>query len=71
MGVLEEVQEEGSSTIFVRGPSSEEAGIPSVVAITDESIGFLLVYFGFPLYLLPEAAKTQLTQSTVSWLLSP
>jgi hypothetical protein len=71
MGVLEEVQEEGSSTIFVRGPSSEEAGIPSVVAITDESIGFRLVYFGFPLYLLPEAAKTQLTQSTVSWLLSP
>jgi hypothetical protein len=69
--VLEEVQEEGSSTVFVRGPNSEEAGIPSVVALEDVDIDFRLVYIGFPFYLLPEAARTQLGQNAVSWLLGP
>ncbi len=70
VGVLDEVQEEGSSTVFVRGPNSEESGIPSIVALSDDSIGFRLVYIGFPFYLLPEAAKAQLAQNAVPWLLN-
>jgi hypothetical protein len=71
VGVLDEVQEEGSSIIFVRGPSSEESGIPSIVALEDTVTNFRLVYIAFPLYLLPEVAKAQLAQNAVSWLLSP
>lgn len=69
--VLDDVQEEGNTTVFVRGPSSEERGIPSIIAAEDEFTDFRLVYIGFPFYLLPEEAKTQLARNAVSWLFRP
>jgi hypothetical protein len=71
VGVLDGVQEEGSTPVFVRGPNSAESGIPSIIALEDDVTDFRLVYIAFPLYLLPEAAKAQLAQNAVSWLLSP
>ncbi len=71
IGVLDNLQEEEGAVVFVRGPASEESGVPSVVALDDEFSEFRLVYLGFPLYLLPEAEKGQLVQNAVSWLLGP
>jgi hypothetical protein len=71
VGVLEDFQEDEGSMIFVRGPGSEESGIASIVTLEDEFSGFRLVFIGFPLYLLPDAPKSDLVSNAVSWLLSP
>ncbi len=71
VGVLEDFQEDEGSMIFVRGPNSEESGIASIVTLEDEFSGFRLVFIGFPLYLLPDAPKSDLVTNAVSWLLSP
>ena len=70
VGVLEFGEGEGS-IVFVRGPKSEANGTPSIVALGDEVGEFQLVFIGFPLYLLPEAPKSQLVLNAVSWLLGP
>jgi hypothetical protein len=71
VGVLEEYQEGDASIVFVRGPNSEESGLPSIVAMDDDLSGIRLVFIGFPLYLLPEEAKSQLVLNAVAWLLTP
>jgi hypothetical protein len=71
VGVLEDFQEDEGSMIFVRGPNSGESGIASIVTLEDEFSGFRLVFIGFPLYLLPDAPKSDLVTNAVSWLLSP
>ncbi len=70
-GVLEEFEADQGSLIFVRGPDSEAAGIPSIVTLEGEFDEFQVVFIGFPIYLLPEVARSQLVQNAVSWLQSP
>jgi hypothetical protein len=69
--VLEDFGADEGAVVFVRGPESESSGTPSVAVIEDELSGLRLVFIAFPLYLLPEAPRTQLVLNTVSWLLSP
>jgi hypothetical protein len=69
--VPDDFKEDQSSVIFVRGPESEESGADSIAALEDQVTGFRLVFIGFPVYLLPDTAKSQLVLNSVSWLLSP
>jgi hypothetical protein len=62
---------EGSTIPFVRGPESEQGGAPAVVSTKDERAGLQVVFIGFPLYLLPDEAKSQLVLDTVDWMLNP
>jgi hypothetical protein len=62
--------EEGTSIPFVRGPDSEDAGMPAIYALDDELSGMRLVLIGFPIYLLPEEAKTRLVLNMADWLTS-
>ncbi len=55
----------GSRVIFQRGPDSLQAGAASVIAYEDERAK--IAYFAFPIYLLPEEAKSQLVNNTVDW----
>jgi hypothetical protein len=71
VGVLEDYEENQNSILFVRGPGSDKSGIASIVTLEDESGEFRVVLIGFPLYLLPEAPKSQLVLNSVAWLLSP
>jgi len=72
VGVLEaDAGEEGTLIPFVRGPDSEEAGAPAILAVSDPLTGMRLVLIGFPIYLLPEQAKERIVLNTVSWLLEP
>jgi hypothetical protein len=69
--LLDDAGESGETIVFVRGPASEDSGVPSVVALDDEFSQVRVVLIGFPIYLLPEEASTPLVLNTVSWLLSP
>jgi hypothetical protein len=70
--VLEDMgEEDGTIVPFVRGPESEEAGAPSVFIMEDEFTTVQIVFIGFPVYLLPEEAKSRLVLNTVDWLLGP
>jgi hypothetical protein len=71
-GVLENGSEaeEGTFIPFVRGPDSEDAGEPAIYVLDDEFSGMRLVLVGFPIYLLPEEAKTQLVLNMADWLTS-
>ena len=71
IALLEDFTEEDGDFVFVRGPSSEASGEPSVVTLEDEFGAFRLVYICFPVYLLPEEPKVQLVENAASWLLSP
>jgi hypothetical protein len=71
VGVLEDYEENQNSILFVRGSGSDKSGIASIVTLEDESGEFRVVLIGFPLYLLPEAPKSQLVLNSVAWLLSP
>ena len=64
-------QEGEGEVVFVRGPESEKGGAPAIVAMADEVTGFRMVFIGFPVYLLPDTAKSQVVLNSVSWLLSP
>ncbi|MGQ9600082.1 MAG: hypothetical protein ACUVWZ_11780 [Anaerolineae bacterium] len=66
-----EISEERGTVVFVRGPGSEETGAPSVFVLTGESGTLQIVFIGFPIYLLPEEARTRLVSETVDWLLAP
>ena len=68
---LDDAGESGETIVFVRGPASEDSGVPSVVALDDEFSDLRVVLIGFPIYLLPEEASSRLVLNTVSWLLSP
>ena len=71
IGVLEDVQDDEGTIAFIRGPASEESGLPSIFAMGDELSEFRFVFIGLPLYLLPEGPQTQLVLNAVSWLLGP
>ena len=71
IGILEDFQDGEGAVAFVRGPGSEESGVPSIVTMDDEFSEFRLVFIGLPLYLLPEGPKEQLVLNAVSWLLGP
>lgn len=60
----------GVSIPFVRGPDSEDAGEATVYVMADEQQGMYLVLIGFPIYLLPEEAKTRLVLNATAWLVS-
>ncbi len=51
--------------IFRRGPDSEEAGAPSVIAYEDDRSK--IAYFAFPVYLLPNPSRALLINNTVDW----
>jgi hypothetical protein len=72
-GVLETLgpDDEGMFVPFARGPDSEEAGAPSIFVMEDELTEVRIAFIGFPLYLLPEAAKSRLVLNTVDWMLNP
>ncbi len=67
--VLEEADTEATTVVMVRGPASESPGLPSVVVLEEESTGFKMLYVAFPLYLLPDEAKTRLVSNAVGWML--
>jgi hypothetical protein len=69
--LLRETAGDDSIAVFVRGRGSEDAGAPSVWVVQDEVSDVQVVFIGFPIYLLPEAAKTRLVENAVDWLLSP
>jgi hypothetical protein len=69
--VLSDVQVEEGTAVFVRGPDSDSAGSPAILATADEVDNVRFVFIGFPLYLLPEQAKAQVVLNTVAWLLNP
>ncbi len=71
IGVLEDYQDEEGTVAFVRGPASEESGLPSIFTVGDGFSDFRFVFIGLPLYLLPEGAQEQLVLNAVSWLLGP
>ncbi len=71
IGVLEDWTEDDGAIVFVRGPNSEASDMPSVVTLEDDFGDFRLVYVCFPVYLLPQDAKSQFVVNAVSWLLSP
>jgi hypothetical protein len=71
INVLSDVQEEGGTAVFVRGPDSESVGSPAIYAAADELSNMRFVLIGFPLYLLPQEAEQRVILNTVGWLLSP
>jgi hypothetical protein len=71
IGVLEDYEDEEGTIAFVRGPASEESGLPSIFAMGDGFSEFRFVFIGVPLYLLPPGPQEQLVLNAVSWLLGP
>jgi hypothetical protein len=71
IAILEDIGEDEGSTVFVRGPGSEENGAASIVTLEDEFDEFRVVVIGLPLYLLPEPEKVRLVLNAVSWLVGP
>jgi hypothetical protein len=67
--VMDDDMGEEGHTIFNRGPDSEEAGTPSVYVMADEIMGMRIAFIGFPLYLLPQEARSRLVLNTVDWML--
>jgi hypothetical protein len=70
-GVIDELGEDEGTVVFVRGPDSEEEGAPSVVIQEDEFTEARIGIVGFPIYLLPEEAKTRFVLNMVDWILNP
>ncbi len=68
IGVVDAETEEGGQIVFVRGPDSETAGAASIVVL-DDLLGIRIALIGFPVYLLPEEARTRLVNNTVDWAL--
>ena len=68
--VLDAADAEDTAVVMVRGPASKSPGLPSVVVLEEESTGFKMLYIAFPLYLLPDEAKTRLVLNTVEWMLT-
>lgn len=68
--VLEADLTTGGVVVFVRGPDSEEAGTESVLIVEDESLGMRITLVGFPVYLLPQEAKSRLVLNLVEWTLA-
>jgi hypothetical protein len=71
MDVLEDLTGDEETIVLVRGPESEASGVASLAALQDEFSGMRIVFVGFPIYMLPEAARSQLVSNCVSWVLGP
>lgn len=56
----------GVDVVFVRGPESEEAGAPALIAYDKE--GRRVAYAAFPLHLLPEDELVLLIGNAIGWL---
>ncbi|MCL7453542.1 MAG: hypothetical protein M8467_10905, partial [Anaerolineae bacterium] len=69
--VLDDPGESGEVVVFVRGPDSEDSGGASLIALEDEFSDVRVVLIGFPIYLLPDEAKTHLVLNATTWLLNP
>jgi hypothetical protein len=70
INVLETDLTEDGVSVFVRGPDSEAAGVSSVGVTEEDVFGTRIAVIGFPVYLLPQTAKTRLVLNTMEWLLS-
>jgi hypothetical protein len=70
VNLLQEGAVEDANVLLSRGPASESPGAPSVLVLQEDFSGLKLLYIGFPLYLLPEEAKTRLVLNAVTWMLS-
>ncbi len=68
--VLEQSDAEDAVVAMVRGPASESPGNPSVLVLEQGQTGLKMLYIVFPLYLLPDEAKTRLVSNAVGWMLS-
>ena len=55
--------------VFSRGPDSKEADADSILIAADELLGMRIAFIGFPIYLLPDEAKTRLVLNMVDWML--
>jgi hypothetical protein len=69
--VLSDLDDGDTEVVFVRGPGSEESGVPSVAAISDAVSDTQVVFAGFPIYLLPEEARARFVLNAISWMLRP
>ena len=69
--VLTDLADDETDVVLVRGPGSEASGVPSLAVMSDAVSNTRVVFAGFPIYLLPEPAKSRLVLNTVSWMLSP
>ncbi len=61
-------EEEGQITLFLRGPTSDQAG--DVIAIATDAGEFLdlqILIMGFPLYMLPEDYQVQIINNAMIW----
>jgi hypothetical protein len=67
--VLDSADAEDTAVVMVRGPASKSPGAPSVLVLEESSTGLKLLYVAFPLYLLPDEAKTRLVLNAVEWML--
>ncbi|HSJ54221.1 MAG TPA: DUF4350 domain-containing protein [Anaerolineae bacterium] len=67
--VLSDLDDGESDVVFVRGPGSESSGVASMAVISDAVSSTRVVFAGFPLYLLPEPARSRLVLNAVSWML--
>jgi hypothetical protein len=71
VSVMDGPAEGEGSVLFSRGPNSDKAGIPSLF-VSEGGLGDTkVVFMGFPLYLLPEEARTRLVLNMVAWMLAP
>jgi len=68
--VVAKTDVEGGVIIMARGPASESPGSPSVLVLEEEETGLKMLQIIFPLYLLPDEAKTRLVTNAVDWLLA-
>lgn len=68
--VVKDKERPGIAIPFVRGPDSQDAGTAAISAVADEMSKMRLVLIGFPIYLLPEEAKTRLVLNAAAWLIS-
>lgn len=58
---------EDADVVFVRGPDSEEAGAPAILAYEGEETR--VVYLAFPLFLMAEEDMEPLIMNAAAWLL--
>ena len=69
--VIDEVEAEAGTVLFVRGPESDEAGAPSIVIEEDSFTGQRIGLIGLPLYLLPEDVRSDLVLNMANWMVGP
>ena len=69
--VQDMVEDRDGQVVFVRGPDSQDAGSSSIWVVEDGSTDVQIVFIGFPVYLLPEEARSRLVMNAADWMLNP